>query len=515
MDSPRMEQESSGGGTGSATITNPMQGGVGGGCPAPDDQQAKRPPHLSIDIPAASPSSVPPTPTASAEAEAVAATPGSNASRTPGSGSGSGSGKNGAPAKPPAPQRTPSFMLRQTVRSLLPGGGSFKSSVRGYEASLSRLFSGRIARTASLPAVDDGALSASAHGAGDKTQQSVPAAAADKTGMHRSQSLPMNMKKFSSAKSIKRMNSLGGVYRVVPSTPRATAATSNAAPDIVPTEPGAGEEEDDHGEDIAEEEAVCRICMVELSEGGGAMKLECACRGELALAHTDCALKWFGIKATRTCEVCKEEVKNLPVTLLRVQSTRGGGEAATRAGANRPRYVRYRLWHGTPILVVISILAYFCFLEQLLVAHNGFAALAISLPFSCILGLFSSLTTTSMVARRYVWIYAAIQFLFVVFFTHLFYRYLHLQAVISIILATFAGFGVGMIGNSIIIEVLRWRTMAPAQPRRARRPPRVAQQQQQQQPAPAHSQPSGQLSDAGEGQRSATVDIENPAAPQA
>uniref|UniRef100_A0A453ABL4 Uncharacterized protein n=1 Tax=Aegilops tauschii subsp. strangulata TaxID=200361 RepID=A0A453ABL4_AEGTS len=82
-----------------------------------------------------------------------------------------------------------------------------------------------------------------------------------------------------------------------------------------------------------------------------------------------------------------------------------------------------RLWHGTPILVVISILAYFCFLEQLLVAHNGFAALAISLPFSCILGLFSSLTTTSMVARRYVWIYAAIQFLFVVFFTHLFYRY--------------------------------------------------------------------------------------------
>ncbi|KAM3393113.1 hypothetical protein ACQJBY_013995 [Aegilops geniculata] len=502
MDSPRMEQQSSSSGSSSA-ITNPMQAvGGGGGGPAPDDQRAKRPPHLSIDIPAAS--SVPLTPTAAAEAEAVAATPGSNASRTPGSGSG--------PGKPPAPQRTPSFMLRQTVRSLLPGGGSFKSSVRGYEASLSRLFSGRIARTASLPAVDH-ALAASVHAA-DKTPPSAPAAAADnKTGMHRSQSLPMNIKKLSSAKSIKRMNSLGGVYRVVPSAPRApaaAAATSNAAPDIVPTEPGAGEEEDDHGEDIAEEEAVCRICMVELSEGGGAMKLECSCRGELALAHTDCALKWFGIKGTRTCEVCKEEVQNLPVTLLRVQSTHGGGDASRATG---PQYVRYRLWHGTPILVVISILAYFCFLEQLLVAHNGFAALAISLPFSCILGLFSSLTTTSMVARRYVWIYAAIQFLFVVFFTHLFYRYLHLQAVISIILATFAGLGVGMIGNSIIIEVLRWRTMAPAQPRRAHRP-RVAQQQQQQS-APTSGQPSGQPSAAGEGQRSATVDIENPAAAQA
>ncbi|EMS60352.1 hypothetical protein TRIUR3_08999 [Triticum urartu] len=493
MDSPPMEQQSRSSGSGS-TITNPMHGvGVGGG-PAPEDQQPKRPPHLSIDIPAAT--SAPLTPTAAAaESDAVAATPGSTASRAPGSAS--GSGKNGAPAKSPAPQRTPSFMLRQTVRSLLPGGGSFKSSVRGYEASLSRLFSGRIARTASLPAVDHAA---------DKTPPSVPAAT-DKTGMHRSQSLPMNMKKFSSAKSIKRMNSLGGVYRVVPSTPRApaaaAAATSNAAPDIVPTEPGAGEGEDDHGEDIAEEEAVCRICMVELSEGGGAMKLECSCRGELALAHTDCALKWFGIKGTRTCEVCKEEVQNLPVTLLRVQSTRGGDATRAGAGANGPR-----LWHGTPILVVISILAYFCFLEQLLVAHNGFAALAISLPFSCILGLFSSLTTTSMVARRYVWIYAAIQFLFVVFFTHLFYRYLHLQAVISIILATFAGFGVGMIGNSIIIEVLRWRTMAPAHQRHARRPPRVAQQQQ---PAPASSQPSA----AEEGQRSATVDVENPAIPQA
>uniref|UniRef100_N1R1K1 Uncharacterized protein n=1 Tax=Aegilops tauschii TaxID=37682 RepID=N1R1K1_AEGTA len=456
MDSPRMEQQSSSSGSSSA-ITNPMQGVGGGGGPAPDDQQPKRPPHLSIDIPAAT--SAPLTPTASAEPDATPATPGSNARRTPGSGS--GSGKSGAPAKPPAPQRTPSFMLRQTVRSLLPGGGSFKSSVRGYEASLSRLFSGRIARTASLPAVDHAALSASVH-ATDKTPPSVPAAAA-----HRS--------KFSQTELL-----------------RLHTHTQ-----------GAGEGEDDHGEDIAEEEAVCRICMVELSEGGGAMKLECSCRGELALAHTDCALKWFGIKGTRTCEVCKEEVQNLPVTLLRVQSTRAG-DASRATGP--------RLWHGTPILVVISILAYFCFLEQLLVAHNGFAALAISLPFSCILGLFSSLTTTSMVARRYVWIYAAIQFLFVVFFTHLFYRYLHLQAVISIILATFAGFGVGMIGNSIIIEVLRWRTMAPAQPRRAHRPPRVAQQQQ---PAPASGQPSGQPSAVGEGQRSATVDIENPAAPPA
>lgn len=34
--------------------------------------------------------------------------------------------------------------------------------------------------------------------------------------------------------------------------------------------------------------------------------------GELALAQTDCTLKWFGIKGTRICEI----LPNLPITLL-------------------------------------------------------------------------------------------------------------------------------------------------------------------------------------------------------
>ncbi|XP_020973459.1 uncharacterized protein LOC107629208 isoform X3 [Arachis ipaensis] len=263
----------------------------------------------------------------------------------------------------------------------------------------------------------------------------------------RSLSVPVNNKD----KGIRRMDSF---YRIVPTTPR--VKEGNALSSTSPTKNSEiNDADDDDGEDIPEEEAVCRICLVDLCEGGETFKLECSCKGELALAHQECAIKWFSIKGNRTCDVCKEDVQNLPVTLLRIQSVRGRNPGISRTQLEDVN--GYRVWQEVPVLVIVSMLAYFCFLEQLLVTKMGTGAIAISLPFSCVLGLLSSMTSSTMVKSRFIWIYASVQFALVVLFAHIFYSVVHVQAVLSILLATFAGFGVVMSGSSILVEFFRWR----------------------------------------------------------
>ncbi|KAI8560237.1 hypothetical protein RHMOL_Rhmol04G0239900 [Rhododendron molle] len=141
------------------------------------------------------------------------------------------------------------------------------------------------------------------------------------------------------------------------------------------------------------------------------------------------------------------------------------------------------------------MLAYFCFLEQLLVTRLGSGAIAISLPFSCIMGLLASMTSTTMgitmfevheviypfsrisfksfypcfstlwclVKRKFAWLYATIQFGLVVLFAHLFYSLLRVEAVLSVVVATVAGFGGTMVGTCVLLGL--FKAMGRRQPR--------------------------------------------------
>ncbi|KAK3226503.1 hypothetical protein Dsin_006365 [Dipteronia sinensis] len=328
--------------------------------------------------------------------------------------------------------------------------GSSSTETRGKPRisrtlSFTKLFTPRTKAASSLPVTP---ISHSNPGSVHGAKIYDPNGGAQKS-FHRSHSVP----ELNNDISIRQLDSLRGAFRLIRTTPGVAEDTVMTTSDTSP--PNVTDRNDDGGEDIPEEEAVCRICMIELGEGADTLKMECSCKGELALAHQECAIKWFSIKGNKRCDVCKNEVRNLPVTLLKLQNSNN----MRGTGAQQADVIPYgRVWQDVPILVLVSMLAYFCYLEQLLVPKMKSGAIAISLPFSCILGLIASLTASNMVRRKFIWVYAFIQFALVVLSAHLFYTLLHIQAVLSVLLSTFIGFGFAMFGTSILREVSRyWR----------------------------------------------------------
>lgn len=44
-------------------------------------------------------------------------------------------------------------------------------------------------------------------------------------------------------------------------------------------------------------------------QSGEAISLDCQCRGELALRHKACAIKWSRVKGDAVCDICKSPVR--------------------------------------------------------------------------------------------------------------------------------------------------------------------------------------------------------------
>eukprot|EP00268_Persea_americana_P066678 TRINITY_DN910_c0_g1_i11.p1 TRINITY_DN910_c0_g1~~TRINITY_DN910_c0_g1_i11.p1 ORF type:complete len:391 (-),score=52.86 TRINITY_DN910_c0_g1_i11:2216-3388(-) len=231
--------------------------------------------------------------------------------------------------------------------------GSTERPVVQRSFSFAKLFTPTMRRTSSLPVTPIADSNPESVRGNVAEQLPLPKKGVQRH-MSRSLSVPVNVK----TRSIKRMDSLGGVIRVIPATPRIAEGSGTPLNDI-PTKNFTSENNDD-GEDIPEEEAVCRICLIELGEEGSTFKLECSCKGELALAHQECAIKWFSIKGNKNCDICKEEVRNLPVTLLRLQNV----QAANIRMINRARRTddeRYRqVKHPAVILAYEQDMSHQC-----------------------------------------------------------------------------------------------------------------------------------------------------------